>query len=39
VRDFGIPNCGLNRVEFALSRWQIHAWADIAHLESALDDL
>jgi probable phosphoglycerate mutase len=39
VRDFGIPNCGLNRVEFALTKWQIHTWADIAHLEDALDDL
>ena len=39
ARDFGIPNCGLNRVEFALSRWQIQAWADVAHLENALDDL
>ena len=39
VRDFGIPNCGLNRVEFALTKWQIRAWADIAHLEGALDDL
>jgi probable phosphoglycerate mutase len=39
VRDFGIPNCGLNRVEFALERWQIRAWADTAHLEGALDDI
>jgi probable phosphoglycerate mutase len=39
ARDFGIPNCGLNRVEFALSRWQIRSWADVAHLEGALDDL
>jgi probable phosphoglycerate mutase len=39
VRDFGIPNCGLNRVEFALARWQIQAWADVAHLERALDDI
>ncbi|MGH8764083.1 MAG: histidine phosphatase family protein [Burkholderiales bacterium] len=38
VREFGIPNCGLNRVEFELSKWQIRAWADIAHLEGALDD-
>jgi len=38
-RDFGIPNAGLNRVEFAAGRWQIGAWADIAHLEGALDDL
>jgi probable phosphoglycerate mutase len=39
VRDFGIPNCGLNRVEFNLSRWQIRAWAEVAHLERALDDI
>ena len=39
ARDFGIPNAGLNRVEFELSRWQILAWADVAHLEGALDDL
>jgi probable phosphoglycerate mutase len=39
VRDFGIPNCGLNRVEFALTKWQIRTWADIAHLENALDDI
>ncbi len=39
VREFGIPNCGLNRVEFALSRWQIRAWADTAHLDGALDDI
>ena len=38
VRDFGIPNCGLNRVELELDRWQIQAWADIAHLEEAKDD-
>ena len=38
-REFGIPNCGLSRVEFALSRWQIRKWADVAHLERALDDL
>jgi len=38
-RDFGIPNAGLNRIEMAASGWQIRAWADIAHLESALDDL
>lgn len=39
VRDFGIPNAGLNRVEFELSRWQIRVWADVAHLGRALDDL
>jgi probable phosphoglycerate mutase len=39
ARDFGIPNAGLNRVEFELARWRIRAWADVAHLERALDDL
>jgi probable phosphoglycerate mutase len=38
-RDFGIPNAGLNRVELTGDRWQIRAWADVAHLERALDDL
>ena len=38
-RDFGIPNCGVNRIEVAAPAWQIRAWADIAHLEGALDDL
>lgn len=38
-RDFGIPNAGLNRVELTSAGWQIRAWADVAHLESALDDL
>jgi probable phosphoglycerate mutase len=39
VREFGIPNAGLNRVEFELAKWQIRAWADIAHLDGALDDI
>lgn len=38
-RNFGIPNAGLNRVELTPTGWQIRAWADIAHLERALDDL
>ncbi|MSQ88175.1 MAG: histidine phosphatase family protein [Betaproteobacteria bacterium] len=38
-RDFGIPNAGLNRIEVTPSGWQICSWADIAHLEGALDDL
>jgi len=38
-REFGIPNAGLNRVELVADRWHIRAWADIAHLEGALDDL
>ena len=38
-RDFGIPNAGLNRVEVTSAAWQIRAWADVAHLDRALDDL
>jgi probable phosphoglycerate mutase len=38
-RDFGIPNAGLNRLEVVSSGWQIRAWADIDHLDDALDDL
>jgi len=38
-RGFGIPNAGLNRVEWAASGWQIRAWAEMAHLDGALDDL
>jgi probable phosphoglycerate mutase len=38
-REFGIPNAGLNRVEVTPAGWRIRAWADVAHLEGALDDL
>ncbi len=38
-RDFGIPNAGLNRIELTPAGWQIRCWADIAHLDDALDDL
>jgi probable phosphoglycerate mutase len=38
-REFGIPNAGLNRVELTPAGWQIRAWAGVAHLEGALDDL
>ncbi len=38
-RDFGIPNCAINRIEASSSRWTIFSWADVSHLESALDDL
>ena len=38
-RDFGIPNAGLNRIEVTPDGWRILAWADTAHLDSALDDL
>ena len=39
ARNFGIPNAGLNRIEITSSGWQIRSWADVAHLERALDDL
>jgi len=38
-REFGIPNAGLNRIELTPTGWQIRSWADVAHLEGALDDL
>lgn len=38
-RHFGIPNAGLNRIEVTSAGWQIRAWADVAHLDRALDDL
>jgi probable phosphoglycerate mutase len=38
-RDFGIPNCGINRLEVDESGWRIALWADDSHLERALDDL
>jgi probable phosphoglycerate mutase len=38
-REFGIPNAGLNRIELTPAGWQLRTWADIAHLEGALDDL
>jgi probable phosphoglycerate mutase len=37
-RDFGIPNCGINRLVRENGKWRIESWADIAHLEGALDD-
>ncbi len=39
VRDFEIPNAAINRVEIAGDAWQVLAWAERAHLESARDDL
>ena len=38
-RKFGIPNAGLNRIDVSVAGWQVRAWADVAHLESALDDI
>lgn len=38
-RDFEIPNAALNRLEYSDGKWKVLAWADIAHLAAALDDL
>jgi len=38
-RDFEIPNAALNRVEAAGEAWRVALWADVSHLEGALDDL
>ena len=38
-RDFDIPNAAINRFTFEGGAWRMQAWAEIAHLESALDDL
>lgn len=39
ARDFEIPNAGINWFEVTPGEWKVRAWAEIAHLEAALDDL
>lgn len=39
ARDFELPNAALNRVEARPGAWRVDAWAEVAHLERALDDL
>ncbi len=38
-RDFEIPNAGINWIEVTAEDWKVWAWAEVAHLEAALDDL
>ena len=38
-RDFEIPNAALNQIEIAGDDWRVLAWAERAHLETAIDDL
>ncbi len=38
-RDFEIPNAGINWIEVTADQWKVWAWAEVAHLEAALDDL
>jgi 2,3-bisphosphoglycerate-dependent phosphoglycerate mutase len=37
-RDFLLPNAGLNWVEADLDGWRVTTWADVRHLDTALDD-
>jgi probable phosphoglycerate mutase len=39
VREFEIPNCGINRMSISGDEWSVLGWAECAHLEAALDDL
>ena len=38
ARDFGIPNCGINRLAVDGARWSMECWAEVGHLDAALDD-
>jgi 2,3-bisphosphoglycerate-dependent phosphoglycerate mutase len=38
-REFEIPNAAINWVEIGPGAWRVQAWAQVAHLERALDDL
>lgn len=38
-RDFEIPNAAINWIEVGPDAWRVWAWAQVAHLERALDDL
>ena len=38
-RDFEIPNAGINWFEVTPDQWTVWSWAEVAHLEAALDDL
>lgn len=38
-REFEIPNAAINWIEIGAGGWRVRAWAQVAHLERALDDL
>ena len=38
-RDFEIPNAAINWIEVKPDQWTVWSWAEVAHLEAALDDL
>jgi probable phosphoglycerate mutase len=37
-REFAVPNAGLNWLEVDAQGWRVDIWADVAHLNAALDD-
>lgn len=38
-RDFDIPNAAINWIEVGQEGWRVGSWAEVGHLERALDDL
>jgi len=38
-RDFGLPNGGVNWLEGDIDGWHVILWADVRHLDAALDEL
>lgn len=39
ARDFAIPNAALNWLEHGEDGWRILVWADVRHIDDALDEL
>lgn len=39
VRDFVIPNAALNWLEHGEGGWHLLVWADVSHIDDALDEL
>jgi probable phosphoglycerate mutase len=38
-REFDLPNAAINWIEAGPGGWRVRSWAQVAHLERALDDL
>jgi len=38
-RDFALPNAGLNWLEGDAGGWRVVVWADLSHIDQALDEL
>ena len=38
-RDFALPNAALNWLEHRAGTWHLIAWADVSHLQQALDEV